>query len=271
MEVYWLEQTEADLPEGDDWLSPSETIRLSTMRFAKRRNDWRLGRWTAKSTLALYLNVSADPRVLASIEIRPASSGAPEAFFQDKPAAARISLSHRAGIAACAVTRSTGVLGCDLEIIEPRSEAFVADYFAPEEQALMARSSPADRPRISALLWSAKESALKALREGLRLDTRSVVASLFVDSFDSGSSDLNRWNPLHIRCADGSVFRGWWQMTNSVVRTVVANPCPRSPILLNVPACFSGHAPFPIPSRREKIKAAVSMVHGSGNFYAPSQ
>ncbi len=52
------------------------------------------------------------------------------------------------------------------------SDAFVADYFAPEEQTLIAHSSPADRELMLALLWSAKESALKALREGLRLDTR---------------------------------------------------------------------------------------------------
>jgi len=275
MYIYWLEQRAEDVPPMDDWLSAGETVILNGLQFAKRRADWRLGRWTAKHAVASFLNLPAHPQALANIEIRPAPSGAPEAFVANAPAPVSISLSHRDGTALCAIASSRAGLevdlGCDLEIIEPRSEAFVADYFAPEEQALMARSSPADRPRISALLWSAKESALKALREGLRLDTRSVVASLFVDSFDSDSCDLNRWNPLHIRCADGLVFRGWWQMTNSVVRTVVANPCPRSPILLNVPACFSGHAPFPIPSRREKIKAAVSMVHGSGNFYAPSQ
>ena len=50
--------------------------------------------------------------------------------------------------------------------IEPRSDAFVADYFTIEEQALVARASAADRDRILALLWSGKESALKALREG---------------------------------------------------------------------------------------------------------
>ena len=97
MEVYWLEQSEADLPMADDWLSSSEADRLSKLRFAKRRSDWKLGRWTAKNALALYflyLKLPVDPQVLASIEIRPAPSGAPEAFFQNKPAAATISLSH---------------------------------------------------------------------------------------------------------------------------------------------------------------------------------
>ena len=71
--------------------------------------------------------------------------------------------------------RSGAELGCDLEIVEPRSDAFIADYFTAEEQALIERTSAADRSLLLALLWSAKESALKALRAGLRLDTRSVI------------------------------------------------------------------------------------------------
>ena len=114
MEVYWLEQTEADLPTADDWLSPNEQALLNIMRFAKRRSDWRLGRWTAKNALALYflyLKLPADSQVLAKLEIRSASTGAPEAYFGNHPATATISLSHRAGIAACAVTMSERGIG----------------------------------------------------------------------------------------------------------------------------------------------------------------
>ena len=39
-DVYWLEQTEADVPAENDWLSAGEIRRLSDMRFAKRRGDW---------------------------------------------------------------------------------------------------------------------------------------------------------------------------------------------------------------------------------------
>ena len=180
MEVYWLEQTEANVPTADDWLSPNEQALLNAMRFAQRRSDWRLGRWTAKNALALYflyLKLPADSQVLASIEIRPASTGAPEAYFGNQPAAATISLSHRAGVAACAITMPGVELGCDLETVEPRSDAFVADYFTTAEQSFIAQASVADRPRVLAMLWSAKESALKALHEGLRLDTRSVSVS----------------------------------------------------------------------------------------------
>jgi 4'-phosphopantetheinyl transferase len=160
MDVYWLEQSEADVPAENDWLSPRELLRLSGLRFAKRHDDWRLGRWTAKRALALRLGVPAHPHVLAKIEIRPAPSGAPEVFVANRPADFNISLSHRAGVAVCAVTQSGVELGCDLEVIEPHSDGFVADYFTAEEQALVAGASAAEKCRLLALLWSANESSL---------------------------------------------------------------------------------------------------------------
>ena len=131
-------------------------------------------------------------------------------------------------------------------MVEPRSEAFVADYFTVEEQARVAQASAGNRNRIATLLWSAKESALKALRAGLRLDTRSVIVNPFVTSFD-----LNGWSPLSIRYAGDcspkdrynggrdsgdQVFHGWWKTLDNIVRTVVAAPAPDSPIPLKIPA-----------------------------------
>lgn len=233
MNVYWLEQTEADVPIENDWLSENEASSLNRMRFAKRRADWRLGRWTAKHALSVYLDLPAHPEIFKKMDIRPAQSGAPQAFFVNRPTEVTISLSHRSGVAACAVAMSDVEIGCDLEVVEPRSDAFVADYFTSEEQALIARASVSDRPRLLALLWSGKESALKALGTGLRLDTRSVVVNPFDASFD-----LNGWSPLQVRYTGGGVFHGWWQLTNTLVRTVVASPQPDSPIALTIPAHF---------------------------------
>jgi 4'-phosphopantetheinyl transferase len=247
MNVYWLEQSEADVPAENDWLSATETGRLNGMRFAQRRADWRLGRWTAKRALSVCLDVPAHPHVLKKIEICPAPSGAPEVFFDSQPAAVTISLSHRCGIAACAVAMSDVKLGADLEKIEPRSDAFVADYFTLEEQALVAHASASDRDRLLALLWSGKESALKALREGLRLDTRSVIVIPGGTSFGR-----NGWNELRVRHPCGpttgdhhpgdQVFLGWWQHADNIVRTVVAAPPPHSPVRLRIPAYVSDTA-----------------------------
>ncbi len=233
MDAYWLEQTEAGLPADNSWLSAGEVSRLSGMRFAKRQADWRLGRWTAKRALALYLHLPDDPQGLTKIEIRPAPSGAPEAFVADRPAPAVISLSHRAGVAACAVASPGAEIGCDLEVIEPRSDAFVADYFTAEEQALIEATPASDRLLLLALLWSAKESALKALRTGLRLDTRDVSA--FPAQPLRSPNDDTLWRPLQVRSTGGQVFNGWWQNTGDLLRTFVALPPPSPPISLILP------------------------------------
>lgn len=229
-DVYWLEQTEADVPAENDWLSASEAVRLDSMRFAKRRADWRLGRWTAKRALAAYLNVPDHGQALSDIEIRAAPCGAPEVFLGGKPAAIPMALSHRAGRAACAIAPAGAALGCDLELIEERSYAFVADYFTAEEQVLVARALAADRSRLVTLLWSAKESVLKALREGLRLDTRCVAVDPVLRPSDTGE----RWSPLRVSSSGGRMFSGWWQPAGNFVRTVVAVPAPAPPVWLSV-------------------------------------
>jgi 4'-phosphopantetheinyl transferase len=229
MQVYWLEQVERDVPPENEWLSTAETIRLKGIQFPKRSADWRLGRWTAKHAVASYLNLPVCYQSLAEIEIRPAPCGAPEIFLSNTRAAINISLSHRAQTAMCAVTRCGGRLGCDLEVVEPHSEAFAADYFTPEETAAIARMPTAERYHRLALLWSAKESVLKALRTGLRLDTRTLVVNL-----TEARCCLNGWKTLRVQCSDGQVFHGWWQAADNRLRTLVADPPPHPPILLSV-------------------------------------
>ena len=139
MDIYWLEQTESQVPHGNDWLSTAEAEVLRGLRFAKRRADWRLGRWTAKNAVAMRFGAQLEPAGLHNIEIRPAASGAPEVFFEGERAPLSISLSHRAGFGACAVGTPGMALGCDLEFVEPHSATFAADYFSVEEQELVAR------------------------------------------------------------------------------------------------------------------------------------
>ncbi len=235
--VFWYEQVNSHVPPGDDWLSDHELACLARMRFPKRRSDWRLGRWTAKCGIASILGTGNDLAHLVRIEIRPALSGAPEAFVDGKPAGVVISLSHRGGWGACAMTRSPAALGCDLELVEPRSTAFMADYFVAEELALLAQTCKVDR--LATLLWSAKESALKALTTGLRLDTRDVVVTSVADPMarsgdaETGvKSSVRTWEVLEVSCRSGQLLQGWWNCNEAMVRTVIgAEPRPELTIL----------------------------------------
>jgi 4'-phosphopantetheinyl transferase len=243
MVVAWFEQVAASLPVGNDWLAACEQERLAGMRFPKRRADWRLGRWTAKHAVAAYLKLDCSPSALAALEIRPAASGAPQVFIEDQPAAVSISISHRGDVAACAIAPSGTMLGCDLELIEPRSDAFMGDYLTLEEQHRVTQTPAADRSRVANLLWSAKECALKALGMGLRLDPRSAVVS-FADGLSGSNqnsaspmavtrqSQAPTWHPLRVVCAARQDFEGWWQQTDCLLRTMVAFPPPEPPFVL---------------------------------------
>jgi 4'-phosphopantetheinyl transferase len=225
------------VPADNQWLSAGERQRLIRLRIPKRRTDWRLGRWTAKRAVAAHLNLPSDLHSLANIEIRAAPSGAPEVFLFDQPAPVTISLSHTAQAAMCAIARAGFHLGCDLEVIEPRSNAFVSDYFTPNEQALVERTSEDERPRLVNLLWSAKESALKALHIGLRLDTNCVEvhpldALKVEDNKDQRdpcpiallTSGPYGWHPLQVSIADARVFQGWWRDADRMIRSVICDP-----------------------------------------------
>jgi 4'-phosphopantetheinyl transferase len=252
MSIFWLQQTMADVPTDNAWLCAQEALRLSGMKFAKRRNDWRLGRWTAKRAIAAYLGWRAESRFLEGIEIRPATTGAPEALIAEQRAALGISLSHCGGRAIAAVAPSGMALGCDLERVEPRIDAFLADYFTPEEQLLVQQASACDRPALVTLLWSAKESALKALRQGLRLDTRSIrvnigdgrgISGNVAEAWQMASQGIQHtlgglgqagWGALQVSCSNGGpTFYGWWRANSDLVRTVVAGAPLPPPVLLN--------------------------------------
>ncbi len=211
--TWWLARGEDQLPAAADWLSAAERTRAGAFRYTKRRNDFLLGRWTLKLAVAKVLGWPDDPAVLARIEGRTAPSGAPRLYIDGQPATHGVSLTDRAGCAVCLVAASPVAVGCDVEIVEPRSDAFVRDYLTQAEQRLVDAAGSA-RDMAANLVWSAKESALKVLRTGLRRDTRSVevaVAEL--------SPPERTWSALRVRTAEGEVFPGWWRRSGTFLVT----------------------------------------------------
>ena len=108
---------------------------LAGLRIAPRRDAWRLGRWTAKAAASAFLALPPE-----RIEILAAPDGAPEVWVSGERAAVSLSLSHRAGRALAVVAAAPAVVGCDLEVVEPRSDAFVREWLAEPEQAARGRA-----------------------------------------------------------------------------------------------------------------------------------
>jgi 4'-phosphopantetheinyl transferase len=204
------------------------------MRFTKRRTEWLLARWTGKQLLAAALSLPSDPASLASIEIATIAGGdaqgAPQVLVDGRYVPIGISLTDRAGWAVCMVAQDEGI-GCDLELVEPRSDNFVRDYFTSGEQSTVTSPPFEASPDLLAnLIWSAKESSLKVIRTGLRRDTRSVEVAL------SDATPAHGWRPLATFTEEGGHFTGWWRRYGSFLLTVVRPvKCPPPQSLVEPP------------------------------------
>jgi 4'-phosphopantetheinyl transferase len=204
-----------DLPVDTGWLSQREREVLDGFRVEKRRRDWQLGRWAAKLALRGLLGASEKKR-----EILADDSGRPQVHFPDGPDAdeeVSLSISHSAGIGFVALRTGSDPIGCDVELIETRSDAFVADYFTEAEREAVERLSGPDRALLATLVWSGKESALKVLGEGLRMDTRTVEV-------DTETLKMNgaEWSPIAVTGPQDRMFRGQWRVRHGLVWTVLS-------------------------------------------------
>jgi 4'-phosphopantetheinyl transferase len=237
--AHWLACGADTVPAGFGWLAPGEARRAEAMRYPKRRAGFVLRRLVAKHTVAALIGRSpADPAALASIELRNAPSGAPYVVVDGVPIDLEVSITDRAGWAVClAGAGPDGAVGCDLELVEPRTDGFVRDFFTAAERCHVATRPPGeDRDVAANLIWSAKESALKVLRTGLRRDTRGVEVSL-------GAPGGDGWGGLEVRASEGTRFPGWWRRDGRFLFTVAGRSPAPPPAALGDPLILAAAVP----------------------------
>ncbi len=239
-----------------EWLSPTEREYVASIRFTKRRNEYLTRRWTAKQAIATVLDIGRTPASLARIEVQHRPSGAPYVHLDGKEAEVDVSMSDRSGWAVCLVGPSDsaefGTLGIDLEVVEPRSDEFVIDFFTPAEighvQGLADRDQ---RDEAANLIWSAKEAALKVQQVGFRADTRTVEVQL------GSSRRSDGWTPMNVNGPSGPM-PGWWRRDGVFVLTIACNAHREPPELVadRVQSCgrragaFVGRSPDLLTSVR---------------------
>ena len=222
---WWRVEKLERVPSDLDWLSSEEQRHLGRLQVEKRRRDWLLGRWTAKSALCRlpYLANSSVPP--PDLTIRQAADGAPEALLRGRRLPLSLSISHRAGWGLCALAAEDMLAGCDLEVVESRSSGFLSDYFTDEEQAFIRTVPGLHVDQIATLYWAAKESTLKALRVGLRADTRRIQIST-----TAASGTFARWGRLAVEDAESDLpFGAWGTMMGELAAVLVTSPPSREP------------------------------------------
>jgi len=201
------------------FLGQAERQTLDRLRFAKRRREWLLGRWAAKRLLRTAFPACRGVP-LAAIEIDNDPDGAPFATLKGQRIPVCLSISHRDERAFCALS-ADGRVGADIERIEPRVPVFVRDYFTPVEVAQVADCSPERRDLAISAIWSAKEAVLKALRHGLRVDTRRVEIRGVTPATSLPAAGAE-WRALTVQCAlPGTPFAAaWWAVRGAYVYTL---------------------------------------------------
>ena len=239
--MWWLAHGEHEVPPSLGWLSPHEREHLASIRFTKRRNEYLTRRWTAKQAIATVLAIDRTPASLTRIEVRHRPNGAPYVHLDGQVAEVDVSMSDRAGWAVCLVgppgSAESGTLGIDLEVVEPRSEGFVTDFFTSAElEHVRGLTDLDERHEAANLIWSAKEAALKVQQVGLRVDTRTVEVQLRDERRPDG------WAPMNVTGAAGPI-PGWWRRDGVFVLTIAFTAHREPPGLLTAGSCLAAAVP----------------------------
>jgi 4'-phosphopantetheinyl transferase len=225
--IQWLVQSvteHSDLSHGiapPGLLHPVEQRHLAELKLSKRRSEWLIGRWTAKHLLQACLQRDLNVCLpLNAIGIYNDARGAPVAMIDcgTRIAEWAISISHSRACGFSAALSDAAIgLGADIEHIELREWRFVEDYFTPDEIERVRVVPIEQREKLIAAIWSAKESALKALRLGLTIDTRRVHCA--IDPHHYSDHD---WLEFNITCTPSytEILRGWWRTWGEYVLTV---------------------------------------------------
>jgi 4'-phosphopantetheinyl transferase len=185
-----------------------------------------LGRWTAKRLLRLSDPAYRDLE-LNAISVGNDPDGAPFLCVQGiGRLALSLSISHRQERAFAALCASFPV-GADIERVEAHAPSFVRDYFTAQEAERVFGAPPQRRDALATVIWSAKEAVLKAVRLGLRVDTRTVevrhVQGMEPDQGAEGLSlDPEAWYEMRIvtTLPDEPHFAAWWRPDGDYVLTL---------------------------------------------------
>lgn len=154
------------------YLSSDEMARASRFVLARDRDRFVVGRAFLRLLLAGY--VGARPQDLSVI---PGPHGKPA--LVGPGAGLSFNLAHSGGLAVCAVARSAGAVGVDVELVEPIPDAqgMARMILSPGELDCLESLPEPQRLRRLYEIWTCKEAVLKAYGGGLDRPLDRIVVT----------------------------------------------------------------------------------------------
>ncbi|MFP4229169.1 MAG: 4'-phosphopantetheinyl transferase family protein, partial [Salinivenus sp.] len=153
---------ETSIPRWRDWLSEEERGRLMSFGSDQRKEAFLAGRAVARRLLGAKMDVAP-----AKVPLRRAEDGAVDVVGTDW----HVSIAHSGPRALAAAARHN--VGGDVERIVPRDPEVARFLLRPDERDLL-DTLPYDRNRALLLVWTLKESVLKARRTGFRTSPKGL-------------------------------------------------------------------------------------------------
>jgi phosphopantetheinyl transferase len=202
---------------NEDIFGEQERSEYLRLKVPKRSSEWAASRVAVKKLICACVPELARYKY-PQIQICKEPAGVPFIEVDTKyRLPGWLSLSHSTGCVLAAYSPDNIRFGVDLEFIEPRSIDFVRDYFT-ESEILQALSGDLTQATLAAtLIWSAKEAVLKAMSEGLRVDTRKLEIVVPSDLFNGGE-----WAPLGINCVKLKIPSPhlFWRREGNFIQTI---------------------------------------------------
>lgn len=148
-------------PRAAELLVGGEAEYYGGLKFPKRRNEFLLGRWAAKSAVAAWI----ERPQLDAIEIVPGVFQQPVVHASQREPVA-VTLAHSRSITLALATGAGHPVGIDVEDFEPQQTEVIRTQVGRREIPAAAGELENEAHRLL-LIWAAKEALSKALRSGL--------------------------------------------------------------------------------------------------------
>jgi len=205
--IFWSVTAIPSLLHGDEvkavheFLNEGEREIYWGFKTRKRQLEWLAGRVAIKSLYSRVNNLNVSS---AELIVERETSGLPYLVERGERASGRISISHNAGWVAVCQSDSELRIGIDLEEIRSRDPAFLTDYFSQAEQEQIMNGGIHTLDFRTNLIWSAKESVLKAISTGLGTDPLKVE----IDGLHSFEKK-NGWSVLSAGYPEDKTQTSW--------------------------------------------------------------
>ncbi len=168
-QVTYVDLTPDDLRENSalDWLDETELARRALFTHSNPRRHFSVCRAALRSLLCRRLDCTNE-----DLSFETTKFGKPFALVQGNPARIEFNLSHSGHHGLIAIA-SHGRIGVDVEERSPDRDidGYSKTLLAPAERADYQTASEERKLELFYRLWTLKEALVKAVGEGLSLDT----------------------------------------------------------------------------------------------------